>query len=73
VGNKFTVKQHRLIKGMTQENVSEKLGVHVNTYASWEKDPERISIATSKMLAAIFNVSVDDIIFLPYDSTKCRM
>lgn len=73
MGNKYTVKQHRLLCGMTQEAVSEKLGVHVNTYAAWEKNPEKISIATSKMLATIFNVSVDNIIFLPNDSTKCRV
>ena len=73
MGNKFTIKQHRLLKGMTQEAVSEKLGVHVNTYAAWEKNPEKISIATSKMLATIFNVSVDDIIFLPSNSTKYRL
>ena len=73
MGNKFTIKQHRLLKDMTQEAVSEKLGVHVNTYAAWEKNPEKISIATSKMLATIFNVSVDDIIFLPSNSTKCRL
>lgn len=63
MGNKFTLKQHRLLKDMTQEAVSEKLGVHVNTYAAWEKSPEKVSIASAKMLAAIFDVSVDDIFF----------
>ncbi len=60
---KLTVKQHRLIREISQEEMAAKIGVHVQTYRSWEESPEKISIAKAKKIAAAFNISINEIFF----------
>lgn len=60
---KLTVKQHRLIRGISQEEMAEKIGIHVQTYRAWEENPEKISIAKAKKIAAAFNISINEIFF----------
>lgn len=60
---KLTVKQHRLIREISQEEMAEKVGVHVQTYRAWEENPEKISIAKAKKIAAAFNISINEIFF----------
>ncbi len=60
---KFTLKQHRLIKGLTQAQMAEIIGVHVNTYANWEESPEKISIGKAKLIAEALGLSIDEIFF----------
>lgn len=60
---KFTVKQARLMAGLTQKEAAEIFSVHVHTYMKWEKNPEEISIGTAKQLAKIFGRSVEEIFF----------
>ena len=67
----LTVKQWRLAKGISQEQMAEKCGVHRNTYASWEENPEDISVKNAKIIANALGESVD-LIFFDNDSTKCR-
>lgn len=59
---KLTVKQHRLIREISQEEMAEKVGVHVQTYRAWEENPEKISIAKAKKIAAAFNISINEIL-----------
>ena len=67
----LTVKQWRLAKGISQEQMAEACGVHRNTYATWEENPEDISVKNEKIMANALGESVD-IIFFNNDSTKCR-
>lgn len=60
---KLTVKQHRLIREISQEEMAEKVGVHVQTYRAWEENPEKISIAKAKKIAIAFGISINDIFF----------
>ena len=60
---KLTVKQHRLIREISQEEMAEKVGVHVQTYRAWEENPEKISIAKAKKIATAFNISINEIFF----------
>lgn len=60
---KLTVKQARLLAGLTQKEVSEQLKVHVQTYMKWEKNPESMSIGTAKQFAKIVGLNFDDIFF----------
>lgn len=60
---KLTVKQHRLIREISQEEIAERIGVHVQTYRAWEENPEKISIAKAKKIAAAFNISINEIFF----------
>lgn len=60
---KLTVKQARLLAGLTQKEVSEKLKVHVQTYMKWEKNPECMSIGTAKQFSEIVGRNFEDIFF----------
>lgn len=57
----LTVKQWRLAKEISQEQMAEKCGVHRNTYAAWEERPEDISIKNAKIIANALGESVDRI------------
>lgn len=60
---KLTVKQHRLIREISQEEMAEKVGIHVQTYRAWEENPEKISIAKAKKIASAFDISINEIFF----------
>ena len=61
------LKTHK--KGITIADMAGKLGIHPNTYQSWEENPGRISIENGIKIAAYINVPFDDILFTP-ESTK---
>lgn len=58
---KFTLKELRARKGLTQEDVAHALGVHLNTYRSWEQNPGMIQISKVYAIAELFGVRLDDI------------
>jgi len=60
---KLTLKQHRVIRDITQEQMAEKIGVHRNTYVNWEENPENISIKNANKFATSLGISIDDIFF----------
>lgn len=68
----LTVKQWRLAKGISQEQMANECGVHRNTYASWEDAPDDISVKNAKIIARVLGESVDSI-FFNNSSTKCRI
>ena len=51
--------------------MASKCGVHRNTYASWEENPESVSIKNAKIIAKALGENVNTI-FFDEDSTKCR-
>ncbi len=61
-----TLKEFRLSKGVKQSAVANHLGVTRQTYSSYEKQQERMSIDQAKAVCAFLGCSVDDI-FLPKD------
>lgn len=58
---KLTLKKARLLAGLTQKEVADILGVHVQTYMKWERNPEDMSVGTAKQLSKIFNVDFEEI------------
>lgn len=60
---KLSIKEWRRIREISQESAAKACGVHVNTYAKWEKDAEKMPVRAAYALAALFGVSVEDIIF----------
>lgn len=60
---KLTLKKARLLAGLTQKEVADILGVHVQTYMKWERNPEDMSVGTAKQLSKIFNVDFEEIFF----------
>lgn len=66
---RFTMKQWRLLNEKSQEEMAEACGVHRNTYAKWEENPDTVKIGDAKKFAAALRISVDDI-FFGTDSTN---
>lgn len=58
---KITVKQARVGKGMTQEEMAKALGVSIPTYRVYEKKPWRMSYETLVKLAEIAGVELSDL------------
>ena len=67
----LTMKQWRLAKELSQDQMAQKCSVHRNTYASWEENPENVSIKNAKIIAQALGENVNTI-FFDGDSTKCR-
>ena len=67
----LTLKQWRLAKEISQEEMTAKCNVHRNTYAAWKENPNNISVGNAKIIAKALNESVNTI-FFDSDSTKCR-
>lgn len=64
------LRQWRLAKEITIEKMAGMLDVHPNTYANWEKEPEKIPIGKAHAISEIIGVSMESL-FLPNNSTKC--
>lgn len=62
---KITLKAARVNAGFTQDEVAVKLKKSKNTIVSYEKGRSSPDIQTGKALAALYGVSIDDLIFLP--------
>mgnify|MGYP003370689953 CR=1 FL=1 len=61
-----TLKEYRESKGIKLSTVAEHLGVTRQTYSSYEKHQERMSIDQAKAVCKFLGCSVGDI-FLPKD------
>lgn len=67
----LSLKQMRLIKGKTQDEIAELLNIHVQTYRKLEENPDEATIKQAKKISEFLGVSYDDI-FLLSNSTKSR-
>lgn len=68
----ITLKQARLLKGLTQKEVASKLGVHVHTYSKMEKCPDDVTVGDAKKISEILEFSYD-FIFFNTNSTFSRI
>lgn len=66
----LNMKQWRLIKGLTIEQMAKACGVSMNTYSAWEANPGKVKIDKAIMVSKALGVSIEDIFFDP-DTTKC--
>lgn len=64
---KLTLKAARVNKGLTQMDVANKLHINKGTLVNYEKYRTIPDIETAKVMAALYGVSVNDLIFLPED------
>lgn len=60
---KPTLKQARLLAGMTIEEARKIISVSKSTYISYEDNPDKMTVAQAKKLAEAFNVPYDEIFF----------
>lgn len=58
-----TIRQIRLAKELTQEEVAKGCDVHVNTYIGWEKKPEIIPIGKAILLCKVLSVDIGAVSF----------
>ncbi|HDR3483963.1 TPA: helix-turn-helix transcriptional regulator [Bacillus pacificus] len=68
----LTIRQARLVKGITQRAMAEKLNVHVQTYRKMEEHPDNITIGDAKIICDYLGMSYDQI-FFDYNSTLSRV
>lgn len=60
----LSLKQWRLAKEISQAEMASKCGVHRNTYAAWEENPDEISVGNAKIIAKALKESVDTIFLI---------
>lgn len=60
---KLTLKQARMMREKTQQDMANFLGVHLNTYQKLEQNQELITIRQAKMISFFLELNVDDIFF----------
>jgi len=60
---KLTIKEWRRVKNISQEKMAELCGVHVNTYRTWEDDPENIKIGKAVLISEKLEIPLEDILF----------
>ena len=62
----ITLKAARVNADMSQQEAAKRLGISKNTLANYEKYKTIPYIEMSKMIAALYNWSVNDIIFFKH-------
>lgn len=60
-----TLKSLRGLMNMTQEDAAKVVGVSVDTWRNWERHKSYPSVPQIKKIERGFNISYNDIIFLP--------
>ena len=68
---KHTLREWRRLKEVSQKERAGRRGVHPNTIINWEVHPEKITAEKAGLVAGALGVKIDDIIFLPEETTKC--
>ena len=69
---KFTIKELRARKNVTQAKAAEDLGVSIQTYNAWEKDISNVGVSKVLAVAEYYGVSLNDI-FLPDDLNEIQV
>lgn len=59
----LTMKMARVGANLTQQEVADKMGVHVQTYAKMESDSNNVTIAEAKLFSDIVGINWADIFF----------
>lgn len=66
----MTMRQWRLARELTVEEMARACGVHPNTYAAWEQEPGKVRVDAAVKIAEALGTSVDSIFFND-GATKC--
>ena len=59
----ITMKQARVGANLTQQQVADRLGVHVQTYQRMEQNPQDVTIKQGKQFSEIVGYDFEDIFF----------
>lgn len=58
-----TMKMARVGANLTQQETADKMGIHVQTYAKMEKNPDEISIKDATLFSKIVGIPITEIFF----------
>ena len=56
------IKEYRIIKGYTQKELAEVLGIEQNTYSDKERGKTNFTIDEIKIIKELFSVTYDDLL-----------
>ena len=56
---RFTMRTARVFRGYSQEQLAEKLGVHINTISNWEKDTSKVPMRFADKISKILDMPLD--------------
>ena len=59
---KFTIKELRRAKGISQEEMAQLCEITANTYRVWEDNPSEIKLSKAVIIAKRLGIGLDDII-----------
>ena len=60
---RMTLKKARIIAGLTQQEVADKLGISTPTYRNLERNPERLTLKQAMQLSEILGQPLDVLFF----------
>ena len=60
---KISLRSARINRQLTQKQLGELIGVHENTIAKWECDPESMSIRNAEKVCKALDYRISDIFF----------
>lgn len=63
MSEKLTIKQHRLIRGITQNQMAEALHVSKPTYVRIEKNSDKATMSQVKAICKILEINIEQIFF----------
>lgn len=66
---KFTIKELRRARGISQEEMADLCEVHQNTYRAWEDNPGEIKLSKAIIIAERLGIGIEDIIIMPETTT----
>lgn len=58
-----TLRSLRLAKEITKKEMADACGVHENTYAEWENNPENIKMKYAPIIAKKLSATINEISF----------
>ena len=61
-GEEMKIKEYRTIKGYTQREIAELLGIKQNTYTDKELGKSKFTIDEVKLIKELFEVTYDDLL-----------
>jgi putative transcriptional regulator len=61
---KYSLKELRARKNLTQEQTAKELDISTQTYNSWEQDFGKVKTRDANRVANFFGVTMDDILFI---------
>ena len=64
MSERLTLRQWRLAREVSMEQMAKSLDIHPNTYAAWEQEPEKIPVGKAIKITQLLDVRLEDL-FLP--------